>query len=85
VQLTLDQRKAALQVPAVALIIRDGPPQVMTVEADSGVHFATVGIGRDYGDWVEVTGGVVVGATIVLNPPDNLKEGDKVRVVRGEK
>lgn len=85
VRLTLGRRKMALQVPAVALIIRDGPPQVMTVGADSVVHFATVGIGRDYGDWVEVTDGVAVGASIVLNPPDNLKEGDKVRVAKGEK
>jgi hypothetical protein len=41
----------------------------------------TVTISRDYGSWVEVTGGVARGATIVLNPPDGLQAGHRVRAV----
>jgi multidrug efflux pump subunit AcrA (membrane-fusion protein) len=69
-------------VPATALVIRDGPPQVVTVGPDSTVRFATVTIGRDYGSWVEVTGGLAAGAKVVLNPPDDLRAGQRVRVAR---
>jgi multidrug efflux pump subunit AcrA (membrane-fusion protein) len=44
------------------------------------VRYATVTIGRDYGSWVEVTGGLAPGATIVLNPADDLKAGQRVRM-----
>ncbi|HEV7365692.1 MAG TPA: alpha/beta fold hydrolase [Gemmatimonadales bacterium] len=36
--------------------------------------------GRDYGSWVEVTGGLAPGASVVLNPTDDLKPGQQVRV-----
>lgn len=81
VQLTLARSGSALQVPATALVIRDGPPQVMTLDPDSTVRYTTVTIGRDYGSWVEVTGGLARGATIVLNPPDGLQAGQRVRAV----
>jgi membrane fusion protein (multidrug efflux system) len=80
VQLTLVRSGSALQVPATALVIRDGPPQVMTLDPDSTVRYTTVTIGRDYGAWVEVTGGLARGATVVLNPPDALPAGQRVRV-----
>src|SRR2546428_7271559 len=35
-----------LRVPATALVIRDGPPQVVTVGPDSTVRYQTVTIGR---------------------------------------
>ena len=79
-QITLERPKSALQVPATALVIRDGPPQVVTVGPDSTVHFSTVTIGRDYGSWVEVTGGLAPGASVVLNPADDLQAGQRVRV-----
>ena len=80
VQITIGRPRSVLQVPATALVIRDGPPQVVTVEADSTVKYATVTIGRDFGSWVEVTGGVAPGARIVLNPADGLTAGQRVRV-----
>lgn len=52
----------------------------MTVGPDSSVQYATVTIGRDYGSWVEVTGGVAQGAAVVLNPTDDLTAGQRVRV-----
>jgi membrane fusion protein (multidrug efflux system) len=83
VDLSLEGAKQALHVPATALVIRDGPPQVVTVGPDSTVRYATVTIGRDYGSWVEATGGLATGAKIVVNPPDDLKAGQRVRVARG--
>jgi RND family efflux transporter MFP subunit len=80
VELSLVRTTQALRVPATALVIRDGPPQVVTIGRDFTVRFATVTIGRDYGSWVEVTGGLAPGAKVVLNPPDDLKAGQRVRV-----
>lgn len=82
VQITLDRASSALRVPATALVIRDGPPQVMTVGPDSTVRYATVTIGRDFGSWVEVTGGLALGASVVLNPPEALSPGQRVRTLR---
>lgn len=80
VELSLGHTAAALHVPATALVIRDGPPQAVTVGPDSVVHFVRLTIGRDYGSWVEVIGGLKPGATVVVNPPADLVEGQSVRV-----
>jgi membrane fusion protein, multidrug efflux system len=81
VQITLSRTKSALQVPATALVIRSGPPQVVTVGPDSTLSYSTVTIGRDYGSWVEVTGGLAPGASVVLNPTDDLQAGQRVRAL----
>ena len=83
-QLRLTQTTAPLQVPATALVIRAGPPQVVVFRADSTVRYQTVQIGRDHGSWVEVTGGLADGATIVVNPPEDLKDGARVRAMRAD-
>ena len=80
VDLSLVGASKALRVPATALVIRDGPPQVVTVGLDSTVRYTTLTIGRDYGSWVEVTGGLAPGAKVVVNPPDDLQAGQRVRV-----
>lgn len=80
VELSLARTTTALRVPATALVIRDGPPQVATVGPDSTLTYSTVTVGRDYGSWVEVTAGLASGARVVLNPADDLQPGQKVRV-----
>jgi RND family efflux transporter MFP subunit len=79
VQITLGRSRSALRVPATALVIRSGPAQVVTVGPDSTLSYSTVTIGRDYGSWVEVTGGLAPGARVVLNPTDDLQAGQRVR------
>ena len=82
VQLALGAGTPPLRVPATALVIRDGPPQVVTVGPDSTARYQTVTIGRDLGSWVEVTGGLAQGVHIVINPPADLQDGARVRVAR---
>jgi RND family efflux transporter MFP subunit len=84
VQMRIEQVAAPLQLPATALVIRAGPPQVVTVRPDSTVRFQNVQIGRDHGAWLEVTGGLTNGATVVVNPPDNLQDGARIRTVRAD-
>jgi membrane fusion protein (multidrug efflux system) len=80
VQLALGAGTPPLRVPATALVIRDGPPQVVTVAADSTARYQTVTLGRDLGSWVEVVGGLAEGVRVVINPPADLQEGARVRV-----
>ena len=80
VQLALGAGAPPLRVPAASLVIRDGPPQVVTVGPDSTVRYQTVTLGRDLGSWVEVTGGLDQGVHIVINPPADLQDGARVRV-----
>jgi hypothetical protein len=53
----------------------------VVVASDSTVRYQTIGIGRDHGSWVEVTGGLAEGVRIVINPPDDLQSGTRVRAV----
>ena len=79
-QLALGAGTPPLRVPATALVIRDGPPQVVTVAPDSTVRYQTVTLGRDLGSWVEVTGGLVDGSVVVVNPADDLRDGARVHI-----
>ncbi|MDB4898315.1 MAG: hypothetical protein JWN53_123 [Gemmatimonadetes bacterium] len=80
-QMRIDQIATPLQLPATALVIRAGPPQVVTVRPDARVQYQNVQIGRDHGAWLEVTGGLANGAMVVINPPDDLQNGARVRTV----
>jgi len=77
-------RRRCAVPPPTALVIRDGPPQVVTVAADSTARYQTVTIGRDLGSWVEVTAGLAQGMRIVINPPGDLQDGARVRVVTAD-
>ena len=59
---------------------------VAMLRPDHTVHLQKVEVGRDYGDRLEVTGGLQEGDTIIANPGDNGREGVEVDPVRaGEK
>jgi RND family efflux transporter MFP subunit len=83
-QLRIDQAAVPLNVPATALVIRAGPPQVVIVRSDSTVRYQNVLITRDHGAWVEVSNGLANGETIVVNPPDDLGNGARVHTMRAD-
>jgi RND family efflux transporter MFP subunit len=70
-----------LLIPGVALIVRATGPEVAVVRRDHTVHFQKIGIGRDYGDRLEVVSGLEVGDTVITNPRDFVREGVKVNPV----
>jgi membrane fusion protein (multidrug efflux system) len=84
VELALGSGAPPLRVPATTLVIRDGPPQVVTITPDSTARYQAVTIGRDLGSWVEVTGGLAAGELIVINPADDLHDGTRVRIVAAD-
>jgi RND family efflux transporter MFP subunit len=75
-----------LLVPSDALISRADGTSVAMVRPDHTVHLQKVEVGRDYGDRLEVSGGLREGDTILSNPGDYGREGVEVNPVRtGEK
>ncbi len=68
------------QVPAAALVFSAGGPKVAVVESDGSVQFQPVTIGRDDGDKVELSSGVMDGDRLVLNISNQIVAGEKVRI-----
>jgi RND family efflux transporter MFP subunit len=65
-------------IPSEALIVRADGTVVAMVRPDHTVHLQTIQIGRDYGDRIEVSGGLQEGDVIIPNPGDSAREGLKV-------
>ncbi|HZS58968.1 MAG TPA: efflux RND transporter periplasmic adaptor subunit [Gemmatimonadaceae bacterium] len=81
VHFQIDRSTAPLVVTANALVTRSDGPQVVEVGADSTAHFTHVTLGRDYGSQVELTDGITEGATVVVNPSDDVIENARLRIV----
>ena len=71
----------AMTVSTNALMIRGDGIRAAVVGADGAVILRTLKVGRNYGNQIEVLDGLAAGEKVVLNPPDSLKEGDKVSIV----
>jgi RND family efflux transporter MFP subunit len=72
---------APVVIPSGALIVRADGSQVAVVRPDHTVHLQKIEVGRDYGDRLEVTGGLQQGETIIANPSDVAREGLQVEPV----
>ena len=79
VELKIPRKSPALIVPDSAIIFNQNGKQVAVVE--SGIaHLHKITITTDYGTEVQVSEGVKDGDQVVLQPPVNLADGDKVRI-----
>ncbi len=67
-------------IPVNAMLFRQEGPRVAIVDSDGKVHLRPITIGRDYGNTLEVLGGVDLQDRIVVNPADSLEEGQQVNV-----
>jgi RND family efflux transporter MFP subunit len=80
VKFQLTRKEPPLIVPASALIFRSGQPRVATVVGANKVRFQIVQLGRDYGANIEVVDGLSEKDRLLIAPPDDLQDGDTVRV-----
>jgi RND family efflux transporter MFP subunit len=86
VELSSARGEPPLLIPSEALISRADGTTVATVRPDHTVHLQKIEVGRDYGDRLEVIGGLREGDTILSNPGDFGREGVEVNPVgAGEK
>jgi RND family efflux transporter MFP subunit len=80
VELKIPRSSPALMVPASAIIFNQNGLQVAVVE--NGIaHLRKIAITTDYGTEVQLNSGVKDGDQIVLQPPVNLADGDKVKSI----
>ncbi|HEY1950041.1 MAG TPA: efflux RND transporter periplasmic adaptor subunit [Bryobacteraceae bacterium] len=79
VMVDFSQLKATppLVIPGESIVVRGGKNLVAVVE-DRHVHFVPVRIGRDYGDLVEITGGLEDGQLIAHGVSDEVQEGVEI-------
>ncbi len=69
-----------LTVPSNALLFRAEGTRIAVVDAQGRIGLRPVTLGRNYGENVEVLGGLEGTDRMVLNPSDSLADGDVVAV-----
>lgn len=74
----------SLILPVNTLIFRSEGLQVGTVQDGNRAVLANITLGRDLGNEVEVISGLAASDFVIVNPPDSLVSGEKVRVVAGQ-
>jgi RND family efflux transporter MFP subunit len=81
VHLGVQDPRNPLRIPAAALVVDAAGTQVVTVDASGALHRTTVKLGRDFGKQVEITAGLSGDERLVLNPRDDLRDG-QLAVIR---
>lgn len=78
VRLGIDNPSPPVMVPASALSVRKEGTQLLRLGEGNAIQLVRIEIGRDLGKQIEVLTGVGAGDTVVLNPPDDLLQGEVV-------
>jgi len=84
-QVILPVQRAAAQytVPGGVLVSRPDGMKVAVVDGDSKVCLRPVTLGRDFGGRVEILSGLAGEERLIVNPPDDLLEGESVTIAEG--
>jgi RND family efflux transporter MFP subunit len=77
-----DEEQPRLVVNPKALLKKHGKLMAFVLK-EQKVHLVPVEVGPELGDLVEVLGGLQEGDKVVLQPPTNLQNGDRVQVKEG--
>jgi RND family efflux transporter MFP subunit len=80
VSFDLAHPEIAINVPASALIFDQSGLHVAIVGGDGRIVLREVTISRDLGNEVEIASGIGADDRVVINPPDGIANGDKVRI-----
>jgi RND family efflux transporter MFP subunit len=83
VHLRIPSSNSSMTLPSSALLFRAEGLRVGVIHNDR-VQLAPVQIGHDYGATVEIISGLEPSDQVVLNPPDSLAQGERVRVEKGD-
>lgn len=82
VAFSIPRETPAVVVPDEALVFNAAGLRVATVGADGTVQFRKVTIYRDFGTSAELRDGLQGGETLVLSPPTELADGNKVQIAK---
>jgi RND family efflux transporter MFP subunit len=78
VKFTVARVAPPLLIPGDALIVKPDGSYALVVDEAGAVHYRKVTLGRDYGTAVELTSGLNGAEHVIVNPTDDLKEGEVV-------
>lgn len=78
VKVTIKRDEEWITVPGTALVPKNDGTYVAIVKDDSA-HFNKIEIGRDFGDSVEIKRGLSGGEAVIISPPVDLIDGEKVQ------
>ena len=81
VHLKVPGAAASYTLPVGTLLFRSDGLRVAVVQPDNHVALRTVTPGHDFGDRIEIIGGLHGDESVILNPPDSVVSGETVRVV----
>jgi RND family efflux transporter MFP subunit len=74
-----DPARTLIAVPAAAMVQKGQGKIVFLIQGDR-VMEVPIEVGNQVGNLVEVKSGLKSGDRVVLNPPDSLNSGDKIRI-----
>lgn len=71
-----------ITIPVNAMLFRAEGAQAAVVGKDDKVELRPIVIGRDFGNTIEIVGGLDPTDRIIINPSDSLEAGQQVRVAQ---
>jgi len=80
VHFQLSLKAVPLVLPGNAILFQAAGPQVGVVNSQNRVELRKVTLGRDFGNRVEILGGISQPDAVIANPPDYLVDGMPVAV-----
>jgi len=80
VHFQLSLKAVPLVLPGNAILFQAAGPQVGVVNSQNRVELRKVTLGRDFGNRVEILGGISQPDAVISNPPDYLVDGMPVAV-----
>jgi hypothetical protein len=80
VHLRLKDSIPTLTIPVSALLFRREGLRVAVAKADNTAELQPVTLGRDFGDFTEITTGLTGQERVISNPPDSIIDGERLNV-----
>lgn len=80
VHLKLKKEIPTLMIPVSALLFRQEGLRVVVATSDNTAQLLPITIGRDLGNFVEVSTGLTGQERVISNPPDSIIDGERLNV-----
>lgn len=80
VHLKLKEGIPTMTIPVSALLFRQEGLRVAVAKNDNTAELVPVTMGRDFGDFAEITTGLTGQERIISNPPDSIIDGERLNV-----
>jgi hypothetical protein len=80
VHLKLKEDIPTMTIPVSALLFRKEGLRVAVAKSDNTAELEPVTLGRDFGDFAEITTGLTGQERIIANPPDSIIDGERLNI-----